>query len=85
MNFLPSQGITTDYAFVSNEPRQFMCVTPTLSRLGVDNFDNVQKIVDLQFTIEKATDEMKTILKTQDKEKVKRILKLGITREVIKI
>ena len=42
---------------MSNEPRPFLCRTPTLTRLGIDNFDNVQKIFDLQFTVKKATDE----------------------------
>jgi hypothetical protein len=43
-------GIKVDYAYTANEPRQFKSNTPSLTRLGVDDFDNVQKIIDLQFT-----------------------------------
>lgn len=76
------QGITADYAWTQGKPRQFVHKTPTLSRLGIDNFDQQEKIGDLEFTMEKATDKYRTALKTKDTEKIKQIVKLGIVREV---
>jgi hypothetical protein len=56
-----------------------------LKRLGVDNFDNVDKINDLQFTFATATKETEMKLKTKDKERVEQILKQGMLREIIGI
>lgn len=79
---LIEMGITTDYAKTANEPRKFTCKTPTLSRLGVDNFDHIEQIIDLQFNMETATELYKKELKTEDLNKIKRIIKLGLSREV---
>ena len=53
--------------------------------MGVDNFDNVQKIMDLQFTLKDCHTEMKKQLKTNSEEKCIQVLKQGMTREILAI
>ena len=66
-------------------PRPFLAQTTTLTSLGIDNFDNVQKLSDLEFTIKKARQTMQEKLKTKDIKRIKRVFKMGITREMMSI
>lgn len=64
------------------KPRAFKNKTPTLTKLGIDNFDQMEKIGDLKFTMEKATEQFQENLHTRESGKVKHMMKLGICREV---
>ena len=50
-----NKQINIDYAYTENKPRPFIVRTPTLTNLGIDNFDNVDKMIDLQFKLQEAT------------------------------
>ena len=50
-----NKQINIDYAYTENKPRLFIVRTPTLTNLGIDNFDNVDKMIDLQFKLQEAT------------------------------
>ena len=50
-----NKQIYIDYAYTENKPRLFIVRTPTLTNLGIDNFDNVDKMIDLQFKLQEAT------------------------------
>ena len=50
-----NKQINIDYAYTENKPRPFIVQTPTLTNLGIDNFDNVDKMIDLQFKLQEAT------------------------------
>ena len=56
-----------------------------LNKLGIDNFDNVEKIYDLQFTVEKALDHFKKDLRTDDDKKVMDTIKKNLIREVLNV
>ena len=77
--------ITTDYCYTENALRPFLAKTPTLTSLGIDNFDNVERLGDLQPTIKEANQSMAKKLQTKSIEKIRQVLKLGLTREITSI
>ena len=46
-------GITEDYGWTINK-RQYNNKTPTLTKIGVKNFDNQSKMTDLKFRLPRA-------------------------------
>ena len=56
---LDKGAIAKDFAFTQNAPRTFKTESKILNAIGADNFDNVEKIYDLQFNLEKASAEMR--------------------------
>lgn len=56
--------------------------TPTLTRIGVGNFDKAPKITDLKFKLPKANRLYMKDLKTNDKLVIEKVIKSGILREV---
>lgn len=51
----------------------------------MDDFDNVQKIIDLQFTFPECHADLKRLLKTSDQDKHLQVLRQGVIREILAI
>jgi hypothetical protein len=80
------EGIKTDYGWTQGKPRNFKAYAKTLERLGCDDFDKYQKLVELKFPKhEKAFAKFSKELHSKDKPYVENFIKLGIMREVIGI
>lgn len=77
-------GITEDFGWTINK-RPYNCKTPTLFRIGVQNFDRATKITDLKFRLPTANRYLMKKLKTNDKTVVDNAIKAGIIKEVIGI
>ena len=81
-------GIVVDYCFTNfqqgNKPRGFKSSNATwmLEKLGIADYDAVQNIEKLVFTIQDAIREAKIQWKTIDLGRIKQITKLVIVREL---
>lgn len=65
--------------------RVYKTKTPTLSRIGVANFDGKPKMAELKFKLARANKQYVKVLRTTDSEKIEQVIKTGILREVVGI
>ncbi len=49
-----TEVIKVDYGFTQGKPRQYNDNPTTLKRLGIEKFDETNKIVELKLTLKKA-------------------------------
>lgn len=83
-----TRGIEFDYGFAMGEPRQFKSKTPVLTRLGVDNYDQMKskKISDIKFNdMNLVNQKFKKELKGADRGKIRLVVQQGIAKEVVSI
>ena len=79
------KGITEDYGW-TQKPRNFQANCRTLDRLGCDDYDKYQKLIELKFPKhEQAYYFFKKKLHTADKNTIEKFIKLGVLRDVVGI
>lgn len=82
-------GILVDYCFTNfqegNAPRNFKAPTPVLSSLGIDDYDKVDRLEKLIFTMHEAIEDQKKTWSTNDLPGIEKMIKFCIAREMSKI
>ena len=71
-----------DMLFTVGKERTFGTVKPTLHKLGIENYDQVQKMDNLKFTMAQAHRTYCKTLLTENKERIRSVVRLGIVRDV---
>ena len=77
--------ITVDYFPMQGKARTFRARTATLSMLGIENYDNCKNVEQLNPKVRDAINFSKKHFGTVDVDKIKRLMRLGIVREVSQI
>ena len=82
-------GILVDYCFTNfqqgNAPRDFKAPTPILKALGIEDYDRVDRLEKLIFTMREAIEDQRRTWKTSDLAGIERTLKHCVAREMNKI
>lgn len=81
----PKDRITVDYFPMQGKARTFKARTATLSMLGIENYDRVRQVEQLNPKVRDAINFSKKNFGTIDVDKIKRLMRLGIVREVSQI
>ena len=71
-----------DYFAHQNKPRNFRSRTATLGLLSIDKYDEKKQAMDLKPKVTEAFEQSKKRYGTVDVDKIKRLLRIGIVREV---
>jgi len=74
--------IQVDYFPMQSKPRTFRCPTKTLALLGIENYDKVKQVDALMPKVRHAIDFSKKTWGTVNVEKIKRLMRIGIVREI---
>jgi len=75
-------GLIDDTIKLQQNPRKFKAHIPILKTLGIDNYDAVQSMDKLVFTMREALKKFQKLYKTLDKEKIYSVIRLCMAREL---
>lgn len=81
----PKDKITVDYFPLQSKPRSFRARTSILSLLGIPKYDECKNIEQLDPQVSNAIELFKRRRGTVDVDKIKRIMRLGMVREIAMI
>lgn len=74
--------ITVDYFPMQGAARRFKARTATLSMLGIEDYDTIRNVENLNPNVEDAISFSKKRFGTLDVEKIRRLIRFSIVREL---
>lgn len=75
-------GLIDDTMKLHPNPRKFTSKLPIIETLGIENYDEIDKIISLQVKMREALSKFQKLWQTLDKDKIHYIIRLCLTREL---